>query len=119
MPFKWRSLAGARAEASCTTDHGSQYVSLAMGEHLREAGLETSMGSKGSALDNAVAESFFSTLKRELVNRYSWPTKADARVALFEWIEAFYNRQRIHTTLGNYAPEEFETLSLSQAKEAA
>ena len=101
------------------SDHGSQYVSLAMGEHLREAGIETSMGEKGSALDNAVVESFFSTLKRELVNRYSWPTKADARVALFEWIEAFYNRTRIHTTLGNYAPEEFETLSLNQAKQAA
>ncbi len=85
-----------------------------MGEHLREAGIETSMGEKGSALDNAVIESFFSTLKRELVNRYSWPTKANARVAIFEWIEAFYNRQRIHTTLGCYAPEEFERLSLIQ-----
>jgi len=61
------------------SDQGSQYVSLAMGEHLREAGIDVSMGSKGSALDNAVIESFFSTLKRELVNRYSWPTKADAR----------------------------------------
>ena len=101
------------------SDHGSQYVSLAMGEHLREAGIETSMGEKGSALDNAVVESFFSTLKRELVNRYPWPTKANARVAIFEWIEAFYNRQRIHTTLGNYAPEEFERFSLTQAEEAA
>ncbi len=77
------------------------------------------MGSKGSALANAVIESFFSTLKRELVNRCSWPTKPDARVAVFEWIEAFYNRQRIHTTLGGYAPEEFEKLSLDPAKEAA
>ena len=101
------------------SDHGSQYVSLAMGEHLREAGIETSMGEKGSALDNAVVESFFATLKRELVNRYSWPTKVDARVALFEWIEAFYNRTRIHTRLGNYVPEEFEALSLNQEKEAA
>lgn len=96
------------------SDHGSQYVSLAFGEHLREAGIETSMGSKGSALDNAVAESFFATLKKELVNRYSWPTKADARVAIFEWIEAFYNRSRIHTTLGNLSPQEFENLSLSR-----
>ncbi len=56
-----------------------------MGEHPREAGIETSMGSKGSALASAVIESFFSTLKRELVNRYSWPTKPDARVAVFEW----------------------------------
>ena len=53
------------------SDHGGQYVSLAMGEHLREAGIDISMGSKGSALDNAVIESFFATLKRELVNRYS------------------------------------------------
>ncbi len=90
-----------------------------MGEHLREARIETSMGAKGSALDNAVVESFFSTLKRELVGRYSWPDQGDARVALFEWIEAFYNRQRIHTTLGDYAPEEFERLSLTQEKEAA
>ena len=95
------------------SDHGSQYVSLAMGEHLREAGIDISMGAKGSALDNAVIESFFSTLKRELVNRYSWPTKADARVAVFEWIEVFYNRQRIHTTLGYATPDEYESLSLS------
>jgi putative transposase len=101
------------------SDRGSQYVSLAMGEHLREAGIETSMGSKGSALDNAVAESFFSTLKRELVNRYSWPTKADARAAIFEWIEVFYNRQRLHTTLNYASPQEFEDLSINQLEEAA
>src|SRR5690606_41355432 len=101
------------------SDRGSQYVSLAMGEHLREAGIETSMGSKGSALDNAVAESFFSTLKRELVNRYSWPTKADARAAIFEWIEVFYNRQRLHTTLNYASPQEFEDLSINQLQKAA
>ena len=101
------------------SDHGSQYVSLAFGEQLKEAGIDVSMGSKGSALDNAVVESFFATLKRELVDRCSWPTKADARSAIFEWIEVFYNRQRIHTTLGNYAPQEFENLSLNQLKEAA
>ena len=101
------------------SDHGSQYVSLAMGEHLKEAGIDVSMGSKGSALDNAVVESFFATLKRELVDRYSWPTKADLRVAIFEWIEVFYNRQRLHTTLGNYAPEEFENLPLSDQRKAA
>jgi putative transposase len=101
------------------SDHGSQYVSLALGEHLKEAGIDVSMGAKGSPHDNAVIESFFSTLKRELVDRYSWPTKADARAAIFEWIEVFYNRQRLHTTLGNYAPEEFEMISLNQLKEAA
>ena len=90
-----------------------------MGEHLKEAGIDVSMGAKGSALDNAVIESFFSTLKRELVNRYSWPTKVDLRVAIFEWIEVFYNRQRLHTTLRNYAPEEFENLPLSDQRKAA
>lgn len=90
-----------------------------MGEHLREAGIETSMGSKGSALDNAVAESFFSTLKRELVNRYSWPAKADARAAIFEWIEVFYNRQRLHTTLNYASPQEYEDLSINQLEKAA
>jgi putative transposase len=101
------------------SDHGSQYVSLALGEHLKEAGIDISMGAKGSPHDNAVIEAFFSTLKRELVDRYSWPTKADLRAGIFEWIEVFYNRQRLHTTLGNYAPEEFENLSPNQPKEAA
>ena len=63
-------------------------------------------------------ESFFSTLKRELVNRYSWPTKADARAAIFEWIEVFYNRQRLHTTIGFATPHEYESLSQS-GKEVA
>ena len=101
------------------SDRGSQYVSLAFGQRCREAGIDLSMTQGGSPLDNAVAESFFATLKRELVDRYSWPTRNDLRVAVFEWIEVFYNRQRIHTTLGNYAPEEFENLSLNQLKEAA
>jgi len=101
------------------SDRGSQYVSLAFGERCREAGIDLSMTAGGSPLDNAVVESFFATLKRELVDRYSWPTREDLRVAIFEWIEVFYNRQRLHTTLGNYAPEEFENLSLNQLKEAA
>ncbi len=101
------------------SDHGSQYVSLAMGNHLKEAGIDTSMGSKGSPLDNAVAESFFATFKKDLINRRSWPEKAETRSAIFEWIEVFYNRIRIHTTIGSYAPEEFESLRLSASKEAA
>jgi putative transposase len=100
------------------SDQGSQYVSLAFGERCKEAGIDVSMGARGSALDNAVCESFFATLKRELVNRYSWPTKADARVAIFEWIEAFYNRLRIHTTIDYSTPEEYENLSLSEEEAA-
>ena len=101
------------------SDRGSQYVSLAFGERCKEAGIDLSMTAGGSPLDNSVVESFFATLKRELVDRYTWPTRADLRVAIFEWIEVFYNRQRLHTTLGNYAPEEFENLPLNQLKEAA
>lgn len=80
------------------SDRGGQYVSLAVGQRCREAGIDLSMTQGGSPLDNAVAESFFATLKRELVDRYSWPTRSDLRIAIFEWIEVFYNRQRIHTT---------------------
>jgi putative transposase len=101
------------------SDRGSQYVSLAFGQRCKEAGLDLSMTQGGSPLDNAVAESFFATLKRELVDRYSWPTRGDLRVAIFEWIEVFYNRQRIHTTLNYASPEEFETLSLNQLDKAA
>ena len=101
------------------SDRGSQYVSLAMGNHLKEAGIDTSMGSKGSPLDNAVAESFFATFKKDLINRRSWPEKNECRSAIFEWIEVFYNRIRLHTTIGSYAPAEFESLRLSTSKEAA
>ncbi len=101
------------------SDRGSQYVSLAFGQRCKEAGIDLSMTQGGSPLDNAVAESFFATLKRELVDRYSWPTRGDLRVAIFEWIEVFYNRQRIHTTLNYASPEEFENLSLNQLRKAA
>jgi len=101
------------------SDRGSQYVSLAFGERCKEAGIDLSMTQGGSPLDNAVAESFFATLKRELVDRYSWPTREDLRVAIFEWIEVFYNRQRIHTALNYASPEEFENLSLNQLGKAA
>lgn len=101
------------------SDRGSQYVSLAFGQRCSEAGIDLSMTQGGSPLDNAVAESFFSTLKRELVNRYSWPTKADARAAIFEWIEVFYNRQRLHTTLNYASPKEFEDISINQLEKVA
>jgi transposase InsO family protein len=66
------------------------------------------MGSKGDAYDNAVAESFFATLKKELVHRQSWPSRRDLSSAAFEYIEAFYDRQRRHSTLGYLSPEEYE-----------
>jgi putative transposase len=72
------------------SDQGSQYVSLAFGQAARDAGISPSMGSKGDAYDNAVAESFFATLKKELVHRRSWPTRHELASEVFEYIEAFF-----------------------------
>jgi putative transposase len=95
------------------SDQGSQYVSLAFGRAARDAGIAVSMGSRGDAYDNAVAETFFATLKRELVNRRTWPSRLELQSAVFEYIEAFYNRQRRHSTLGMLSPATYEQLHLS------
>jgi transposase InsO family protein len=89
-------------------------VSLGFGQAARDAGIAISMGSRGDAYDNAVAESFFATLKKELIHRQSWPTKRELGSAVFEYIEAFYNRDRRHSTLGMLSPAEYETLSANQ-----
>ena len=93
------------------SDQGSQYVSLGFGQAARDAGIAISMGSRGDAYDNAVAESFFATLKKELVHRRSWQTKRELGSAVFEYIEAFYNRERRHSTLGMLSPAKYELLS--------
>jgi putative transposase len=90
------------------SDQGSQYVSLAFGQAARDAGIARSMGSKGDCYDNAVAESFFATLKKELVHRQSWTTRRELSNEVFNYIEAFYNRVRRHSTLGMLSPLEFE-----------
>jgi putative transposase len=95
------------------SDQGGQYVSLASGRAAREAGIAVSMGSRGDAYDNAVAETFFATLKKELVNRRSWPSRLELQSAVFEYIEAFYNRERRHSTLGMRSPVAYEQLRLS------
>lgn len=100
------------------SDAGSQYVSLAFGQQARDAGIAVSMGSKGDAFDNAVAESFFATIKKELVHRQSWPTRRDLGSAVFEYVEAFYNRQRRHSTLGYLSPEEYEQKAITTTKDA-
>ena len=93
----------------------AQYVSLAFGQAARDAGIAVSMGSRGDCFDNAVAESFFSTLKKELIRREGpFATRADLRLALFDYIEAFYNRTRRHSTLGYLSPEEFERETTSE-----
>jgi putative transposase len=98
------------------SDQGSQYVSLAFGRAAREAGIAISMGSRGDAYDNAVAETFFATLKKELVNRRSWPTRIELQSAVFEYIEAFYNRQRRHSTLNMLSPINYEQLPADQLR---
>jgi putative transposase len=95
------------------SDQGSQFVSLAFGQQARAAGIAQSMGSRGDCYDNAVAESFFATLKKELIHRQSWPTKAEMRTEVFDYIETFYNRQRRHSTLGGLSPARFEKIHLN------
>ena len=90
------------------SDRGTQYTSLAFGWRCREAGITRSMGSTGDAYDNAMAESFFGTLETELIDRSSWRTRADARLAVFDYIETFYNPIRRHSALGHLSPAEFE-----------
>ena len=77
-------------------------------ELLRSNGLEVSMSRKGNCWDNAAMESFFGTLKQELVHRETYATREEARRALFEYIEVFYNRQRLHSTLGYLSPVQYE-----------
>jgi len=90
------------------SDQGSQYVSLLFGRRLREAGIAQSMGSKGDCYDNAVCESFHATLEKELLRRRSFRTKQEARTAIFDWIEAWYNRERRHSRLGYRSPDHYE-----------
>jgi putative transposase len=94
------------------SDQGSQFVSLAFGQQARAAGIAQSMGSRSDCFDNAVAESFFATLKKELIHRRSWPEKAELRTEVFDYIEIFYNRQRRHRALGQRSPADYETSTL-------
>lgn len=90
------------------SDHGSQYTAVLFGEQCAAVGIDVSMGSIGDCFDNAVCESFHSTLKRELVNRHSWPTRAALRTAVFEYLETFYNTRRRHSTLAYLSPADYE-----------
>jgi len=90
------------------TDQGPLYTAYAYQEHLSRHGVRPSMSAKGNAYDNAVAESFFSNLKNELVHHCDFHTREAARTAIFDYIEIFYNRQRRHQTLGYVSPMQFE-----------
>lgn len=90
------------------TDQGATYTSGAYQRHLVQTGLVASMSRKGNCYDNAVVESFFSTLKNELVHERDYHTREEAQAEVFEFIEVFYNRQRLHQTLGYVSPVQFE-----------
>lgn len=90
------------------SDRGSQYASWEYQRMLKDHKMECSMSRKAECYDNAVVESFFGTLKNELVYRHSWLTRRLARLAIHEYIEVFYNRRRRHSFLGDVSPQEFE-----------
>jgi len=91
-------------------DRGAQYTSWVFGHRLRAAGLLGSMGRVASSVDNALIESFWSTMQRELLDRQQWGSRVELASAIFEWIEGFYNPRRRHTALGMMPPHDFETL---------
>jgi len=90
------------------SDQGSQYTSIAFGQRCREAGVRPSMGSVGDAYDNAMCESFFATLECELLDRCRFKTQAEARSAVFAFIEGFYNLRRRHSSIGYLSPIDYE-----------
>ena len=94
------------------TDRGSQYASYSHRDLLQQNGIIQSMSRKGNCWDNAVAESFFHTLKTELVYHEIYETKAKANQAIFEYIEVYYNRERPHSANNNYSPVEYENMML-------
>jgi len=85
-----------------------QYTSIAFGKRCDQLGVRPSMGSVGDAYDNAMAESFFATLECELLDRTRFHTQAEAHMAVFEWIEGWYNPHRRHSSIGYLSPNEFE-----------
>jgi transposase InsO family protein len=97
------------------SDRGSQYASHDYQQLLAVHGIQSSMSRNGNCWDNAVAESFFATLKVELVYRSRWSTRTHARNEVFEYIELFYNRRRRHSALGYLSPDEFEHLASRHA----
>lgn len=104
------ALARRRPQAGVVhhSDHGSQYASLAFGRTCRETGIAKSMGSVGDCYDNALAESVWATLTKELLARQEFATRAQARTAIFDYLEVFYNPVRRHSSLGDISPAEFE-----------
>jgi putative transposase len=90
------------------SDRGSQYTSLAFGKTIETAGVLPSMGRRGDAFDNALAESFFATLEIELLDRRTFRSRDEARLAVFSYVEGFYNPRRRHSALHYRSPDRYE-----------
>jgi putative transposase len=101
------------------SDQGTQYTSIAFGMRCREAGVRPSMGSVGDCFDNAMCESFFATLECELLDRRRFKTQVDARMAVFEFIEGWYNPQRRHSALDYLSPINYERIHYSEELSAS
>jgi putative transposase len=101
------------------SDQGSQYTSLAFGQRCREAGVRPSMGSVGDCFDNAMCESFFATLECELLDRRRFKTQSEARMAVFEFIEAWYNPHRRHSALDYLSPINYERIQQTESLTAS
>lgn len=97
------------------SDRGSQYASNDFRKLLENHGVKQSMSRRGDCWDNAVAESFFGTIKKELVHHDDYLTREEARMSIFEYIEVYYNRKRLHSTIGYLSPTEYEELELWKA----
>ncbi len=95
------------------SDQGAQYASSEFRGILKAFNAIQSMSRKGDCWDNAVAESFFATIKGELIDRQPWISKVHARLAIVEWIECFYNNQRRHSSIGGVCPVEYESLTIA------
>ena len=113
------TLRRPRGDTIHHSDRGSQYRSLALGKTLKDSGIMASMGSKGDAFDNAAAESFMATIKTELIYRNRFKTKDEARLAVFKYIEGFYNPTRRHSALGYKSPAEYEKMLMGREQTAA
>ena len=100
------------------SDRGCQYASADYQSALAERGIRCSMSRKGNCWDNAVAESFFGTLKTELVHETAYATRAQARASIFEYLEVFYNRRRRHSSLEYLCPVDYESMYYAMKKAA-
>jgi putative transposase len=90
------------------SDQGCQYTAIVFGERCKAEGVRPSMGSRGDCYDNAMCESFFATLECELIERDTFDTKSEARLSVFEFIEGWYNPDRLHSSIGYQSPQNYE-----------